>query len=180
MYYGVVIMGVKNKGFVLMETIVVISVLCVVLVVLYAAYSSLISSVHKKSLYDNTEYLYKTSVIRKELEADENVVNVYKSGEPYIYCSDLLSKNTNSIKSCTSTSDLFEFMKVKGVYFSSWDLKGDTSNYEVLEATTQRYLRSLDPKHIEDAYRIIVMFSSENSEDENEYEYASLRFGSRG
>ena len=170
----------NSKGFVLMETIVVISVLCVVLVVLYAAYSSLISSVHKKSLYDNTEYLYKASVIRKHLESDESLTSAYKSREPYIYCSDLLAQSSSSINSCTSSSELFEFMKVKGIYFTSWDVSGDTSNYENLEATTQRYLRSLDPKHIDGAYRLIVMFSSENSEDENEFEYASLRFGSRG
>ena len=45
----------NQKGFVLMETIVVIFVLCVILVMLYASYSNLLISVQNKSLYDNTE-----------------------------------------------------------------------------------------------------------------------------
>jgi len=64
-------MAKKSKGFVLMEAIVVISVLCVILVILYGAYSKLLIDVKKKSLYDNTEYIYKTSVIRKYFEEDE-------------------------------------------------------------------------------------------------------------
>ena len=58
----------NQKAFVLMETIVVIFVLCVILVMLYASYSNLLISVQNKSLYDNTEYIYKTQLVREYLE----------------------------------------------------------------------------------------------------------------
>ena len=53
----------KNKGFVLVETIVVILVLCVLLIMLYGGYMNVISAVQRKSYYDNTEYIYKTNSI---------------------------------------------------------------------------------------------------------------------
>ena len=53
-------MRLNKKAFVLLETIVVITVLSVTLIVLYASYSKIISDSRKKMFYDNTEYIYKT------------------------------------------------------------------------------------------------------------------------
>ena len=59
----------KNKGFVLVETIVVILVLCVLLIMLYGGYMNVISAVQRKSYYDNTEYIYKTNLVKEYLES---------------------------------------------------------------------------------------------------------------
>jgi len=49
----------KKKGFVLMETIIVISVLCVILITLFVSFSTVLIAVEKRTVYDNTEYLIK-------------------------------------------------------------------------------------------------------------------------
>ncbi len=172
----------KNRGFVLMETIVVVTVLCVVLVILYGAYSKIFIEVNNKSLHDNTEYIYKSRVIREYLEEKIDIVDFMGSDYVSGYCSDLLPQ----FKSCKDTSldgnDLFNFMKIKGIYFILWDEKSLlTGRFNSLEPTTQQYMYKIDEEISDEPYRImVVMFESENGYVEGEYEYAHLRFGSRG
>lgn len=164
----------NQKGFVLMETIVVISVLCVILVMLYASYSNIYLKLQNKTLYDNTEYIYKTYLVREYLENNISESN-YLNDEIFMVCSN------NSTMPCyneTENDSLYKFLKVDAVYITSWNIVDINENMSnLMEPTTIRYYQSLDPKQDDDAYRIIVMFKSEN--DENKYEYASLRFGSR-
>ena len=164
-----------------METIVVITVLCVVLVVLYAAYSKLLIDVNKKSLYDKTEYIYKTNIVRDYLE-ERLDANVYSSSSYYVHCSNSLSRKCYDENIAGNyQNDLFEFLGVEAVYITLWNV-GNISESDLIgfEATTQNYIRRMDPTD-ESAFRIIVMFKSENNEtDQDVFEYASLRFGSRG
>ncbi len=170
----------NNKGFVLMETIVVVSVLCVVLVVLYAAYNKLLIDVHKQSLYDKTEYIYKTNLVRDYVE-EVLSSEQYSSSTHYIFC-----RNTMSDKKCFDPetvgnyqNDLFETLGVQAVYITMWNVEEiSASDLVGFEATTQNYIKSMDTTD-EDAFRIIVMYSSENDDNKKMYEYATLRFGSR-
>lgn len=167
-----------------METIIVITVLCVILITLYASYSSLLISVKSKSLYDNTEYIYKTAIIRNYLE-ENNYIESWDLNAP-AYCSNSLNKLDTTIKSCKEVlnedefqQSLFETLNVEAVYITWWDTnkilqKDLVANFE---PTTQNYIKSLDPTdEYENGRRIIVMFKSENdTEDQTVYQYASLR-----
>ncbi len=170
-----------NRGFVLMETIVVVTVLCVILLVLFGAYSKILIDVNSKSLHDNTEYIYKSRIIREFLEEKVDIENFMGSDYVTAYCSDLLPQFTSCKDVNLDGNDLFAFMKVKGIYFALWDKSVlQTGHFNILEPTTQKYLQSVDAEMDVDAYRImVVMYESENNYSENEYEYAYLRFGSR-
>lgn len=181
MWSGVSDMKAKS-GFVLMETIVVISVLCIVLVVLYAAYSNLLSDVKKKSYYDKTEYIFKTNIVRDYLE-DTLDENEYLSSTYYVYCRNKLEDMVCYDEGVSGNyeNDLFKALKVEAVYIMLWNVheisEGDFVGFE---ATTQHYIKRMDTTD-EDAFRIIVMYESENNDtDKKIYEYATLRFGSRG
>ncbi len=169
-----------KKGFILLETIVVVCVLCVILVILFSAYSGLLINVHKKSLYDNTEYIYKTNTIRAYLEDNTSLADDIIGSDISVLCSDALA--SSDINQCNDASldghELFNSLGVKGIFLTKWDTEDlDTSG---LEATTQKYIKYLDDKKLGDeVYRIIVMFSSSEDLDNEEYQYASLRFGSR-
>lgn len=168
-----------KKGFVLMETIVVITVLCVILIMLYASYSKILVNVSKKSLYDNTEYLYKASVVRDYLE-DVIEQSSYQSSQIYMVCRNTISdidskcydKTINNFK-----NDLFKMMGVESVYITIWNTDEiDATSITTFEATTQNYIKTMDPTD-ESGYRIIVMFKDQNNEtDKDIYQYASLRF----
>ena len=173
----------RNGGFVLMETIVVISVLCVVLLVLYGAYSKMLLDVSSRSLHDNTEYIYKSEVLRDYLEDKIDIVDFMGTNFVSAYCSDQLSQFTSCTKETSlDGNDLFEFMGVKGIYFILWDKNTyTTGRYAELEPTTQQYINTIDAAIPSEAYRMmVVMYASENNYVEDEYEYAYLRFGSRG
>lgn len=170
-----------KKGFVLMETIVVISVLCVILIILYASYSKILIGVQKKSLYDNTEYLYKTSIVRDYLE-DVISNDSYHSDQIYMYCRNTISASKCYDESITNNfkNDLFKMMGVESVYITIWNANEiDPNELTRFEATTQNYIKTMDPTD-ESGYRIIVMFKDQNNEtDKDIYQYASLRFKDR-
>lgn len=107
-----------KKGFVLMETIVVISVLCVILVILYASYNKVLTSVSHQSLYNNTEYIYKSNVVRQYLESKINITEFMGSNYLKVYCSDNLELYNNCTDGVIDGSDIFKFLKVKSIYFT--------------------------------------------------------------
>lgn len=172
----------KKRGFVLMETIVVITVLCVILIALYGSYYKLLENVQSKSLYDNTEYIYKTVLVRDELEDTINS-NLYSYSSYYTYC-----RNQNaSPKKCYDNNitgnfenELFKNLKVEAVYITVWDTTSiSPESIKGFEPTTQNYIKTMDPSD-ESGFRLIVMYESENNDTDNKvYEYASLMFGSR-
>ncbi len=53
----------SKKGFVMIETIIVITVLTVGLISLYVSYSTLISRAQVKNTYENVEYIYKAYTV---------------------------------------------------------------------------------------------------------------------
>lgn len=172
----------KKNGFVLMETIIVITVLCIVLVVIYASYSKLLIDVNKKSLYDKTEYIYKTNIVREYVE-DVLDESKYSTSTYYVYCRNKLDDLKCFDDKITGNyeNDLFKTLGVEAVYITLWNVNEiSDSDISGFEATTQNYIKKLDPTDIS-AFRIIVMFDSENNDTEQKvYEYATLRFGSRG
>src|SRR5574344_533524 len=85
----------KKNGFVMIETIIVMTVLSVGMISLYATYSLLASKATTKSKYDNAEYIYKTYFIAKNktckfasnIETITNLNKVATSlGANKIYC----------------------------------------------------------------------------------------------
>jgi len=82
----------KNiKGFVMIETIIVITILTVGLISLYSSYSVILSKSKVKNNYDNIEYLYKTYFIGNYL-VDNNVFSNFT-----IYKQDTLDNDLNFI-----------------------------------------------------------------------------------
>lgn len=57
-----------KKGFVLMETIVVIVVISVALLTIFSSYNKILSKVKKENKYDTSEYIYMTNYIKKYLK----------------------------------------------------------------------------------------------------------------
>lgn len=166
----------KNKGFVLLETIAVLSIICVTLITLYSGYVRIIKNVKIRSYYDNTEYIYKTKIINEYLSksiTESQIENV----DTYIYCSKYAhSTGTNPVlcnDSNISYHFLLEEMGVEGVYITKWNTREiDSMSLITLEPTTQKYIRHINDKKAT-GYRIIVMFTDKSPK---KYQYASLRF----
>lgn len=58
----------NKKGFVLMETIIVIVVISVALLTLFSSYNKILTKLKAENKYDTSEYIYMTMYVKKALE----------------------------------------------------------------------------------------------------------------
>lgn len=63
----------KNRGFIIIETIITVVVLSTSLLYLYSSYSSIINREETRLYYDDVAYIYRTNYVRKFLEGYTNV-----------------------------------------------------------------------------------------------------------
>ena len=81
----------NNKGFVFVETIVVLVVLITGVLGIYSTYSNVSTNIEKRDYYDNISDLYKTDIIRDKINSS------LLSGSGYIQI-----KTNDSAYSCVS------------------------------------------------------------------------------
>lgn len=163
----------NNKAYVLVETIVVISVLCVILIALYGAYSSMIINIEKRNLYDNTDYLYRTKFVRDYIENEDSVNFINDK----IYCQD--DDNPCYTNTCTTEKcNLFRFLNVKGIYIFGWDEK--VKYVAGVNASTLRYINSIDATSEDHGTKRLVVMYEEVENGVRKNEYASLKIKLKG
>ena len=66
----------NKKGFVLMETIVVIVVVSVALLTIFSSYNKILSKLRTENKYDTSEYIYMTKYIKDSMNADTEVQDI--------------------------------------------------------------------------------------------------------
>ena len=179
-----------KKGFVLLETIVIISVLCITLTMLYTGYSNVIRSVKTNFRHDSTEYLYKTAIIGNFME--EDIDEAWIKGENYyvypFYLKNDINKNTfntdenyieSRIENESKYNNIFNEMKVQAVYITVWNTKKklvDSNTRNNFPPTVLTYINSINAKSKEDSFRLIIMYDDENNSNKKQYQVASIEF----
>ena len=66
----------NKKGFVLMETIVVIVVVSVALLTIFSSYNKILSKLRTENKYDTSEYIYMTKYIKDNLQGKVSVTDI--------------------------------------------------------------------------------------------------------
>lgn len=143
----------KNKGFVLMETIVVIVVISVSLLTIFSSYNKILRKVKTENKYDTSEYIYMTEHIKKYMK--ENSIG----GVTDIFPCDI-DETTGDITSCDELTvpnylddipdDTISNFNVKKIHILSdinnFDKKmlDGTKNSEKFDAYMIDYIRKLD------------------------------------
>src|SRR5574344_362212 len=112
----------NNKGFVMIETIIVMSVLSIGLITLYSSYSLILTKTTTKSAYDNSEFIYKTYFIKKML----NELNPSGINNQVYYDASNCWSNTNG-STCVpsvnnSYADVFKTFNVEKIYIMNKDI----------------------------------------------------------
>lgn len=134
----------KNKGFVLMETIVVIVVISVALLTIFSSYNKILRKVKSENKYDTSEYIYMTSYIKK------NLSDLYGSIMPDNLSSD--STITNYYDTYTNKSKL-DIFGVKKIYVLT-NLNSAGTNAYKLDAYMIDYIKKLD---VNDSDELIIV-----------------------
>lgn len=150
----------NKKGFVLLETIVVTTVLGIVLLSAYPSFASLLSSMESTNAFDNVDYLYRT-------KSYNNTVNEQLPA----------SSNIKVICEGTCTNTLYD---VKAAYLVNQTKINDIIKNENIYVSTKRYLKYLskNTKKRSDTTStlLVVAYKNENEPDSDNYEYASVKY----
>lgn len=100
----------NKKGFVLMETIVVIVVISVALLTIFSSYNKILSKLRTENKYDTSEYIYMTKYIKDYLK-DENLSSTNICSINNEKC-DTFANHELSYKLDQNTKDLYNVEKI--------------------------------------------------------------------
>lgn len=129
----------SKKGFVLMETIVVIVVISVALLTIFTSYNKILSKIKSENKYDNSEYIYMTNYIKKYIKdkncaSSSEIFNMSSTSETPV--------NFYDKSSCSfATQDNFNIKKIHIITMGNGDI--DT-NLKKFDANLIDYIRKLD------------------------------------
>lgn len=191
-------MNKNNKGFVFIETIVVITFLAASLIIIYAAFTNLLTTEKRRMYYDDPIYLYRSYYILDFLQ--KNDVNSYiaseLSEENTVSSENLLIEFSCGEYSIINSDDAQNFCEsiinnqhfsVEHIYFTYYDTTpisectnndGESINcvshksLEKVSANALKYIRSLGGFGKE-GYRMIVEYK-ETIDNEDRYYYSSI------
>lgn len=141
----------NKKGFVLMETIVVIVVISVALLTLFSSYNKILSKVQSENTNDNPEYVYMTYYVKEYLKKKYPSLTVRDIGTSLN--SD--SATDYSDKITASMKNTFNIKKIHLIKNVGGTKTGDNLKY--FDAYMIDYIKSLDVNT--DDSLIIVEFS---------------------
>lgn len=166
----------KNKGFVLMETIVVIVVISVALLTIFSSYNKILSKVKSENKYDTSEYIYITKYIKESISSPKIIdicPNITDDPEATT-CGEPMDQN-GDIQSELTTSSIIEAQNLFGINkiyiltnLNNFDKKisddiNDGKNSKYFDAYMIDYIKKLD---VSDNEQLIIV----------EYKRPTLKF----
>ena len=128
----------------------------------------------------NTDYIYRTAVIRDYFE--ENKQNYDSMIDGVVFCNNVSSEGETTTKKCyrdtcgNQLCTFLRFMEVEAIYIVPWNTRNWNLSYTNISATTQKYINSIDALNTgEYSDRIVVMYIY-NDGINDVYQYASLGY----
>lgn len=146
----------RQKGFVLIETIIVLVVVIISMLGLYKAYSFVSINLKQNMLYDNINEIYKVNIIKKVVETypADNYIKITSAN-----CTNYM------ISDCTQ---LYTLLDIDYVIYNNIDVQSVLASPGTLTNTDKNYIKKL-----ESGYKYLIIHSEKNDKDY----YASLVMG---
>lgn len=191
----------KKKGFVFIETIVVIAVLLTSLLFLYSTYIGLSNNEKRRLMYDDVSYLYRTYFVKKyftsqRLDRILSTLDRTNSSTNANFLTSFGCGNLDAFENYAKEGSFCEMMSqdlhIAHIYLTYYDLSvlQDCTNHETGLCTTfarvnqdlGAYLRTLGGKGVS-GYRMIVEYQEDGkgnfcTDDEHCLHYfASIQIG---
>lgn len=174
----------NKKGFVLIETVVVISVISITLVMLFSSYSYILTKSKERVLFDTTETIYKTYYLKKEIDNLKPIGEVADSIDYFIdthkvengsICKSMGKYNSYECDLTKSDSELTSFrysFEIEKFYVLNPKevLKSIESEewLNLFDATTIDYIKELGPSN--DKRLIVVKYKKTYGRTDGTYE----------
>ncbi len=129
-----------NKGFVLIETMVVLTVTMISLLTLYSAYILILKNAQQKQYYDNINDVYKANVVLNLSE--ENKLYEFNNTNGYVaYTPSNCSANGAMVKDC---SELFNNLDITYAIYTKKGANINQSDTNIFVNTFKKYISSID------------------------------------
>ena len=179
-----------KKGFVLMETIVVIVVISVALLTIFSSYNKILSKVKKENKYDTSEYIYMTNYIKKYLK--DKITN----NELNISVTDICGESVSGDCTDNFTSSDYELsgkldLKVKELYdvekiyiltnLNKFDKEmvspNNKKNSSFFDAYMIDYIRKLDVSDKDELIIVEYKRPAKNNDYSDKQEYSNDNTG---
>ncbi len=145
-----------KKGFVFVETLVVLSVVTVSIVSLYGVYLKISTDIEKREYYDNVSDLYKTNIVR-------NLININKVNE-------FIEINKNNCESFMDSkcTNILESLNIDNVYITDKKVSLILEDKNI-DNTLKEYLKTINTSS--NTLYIII-----NYKNNGHNYYASLKY----
>ena len=124
----------NKKGFVLMETIVVIVVVSVALLTIFSSYNKILSKLRTENKYDTSEYIYMTKYIKDSMNAHTAVQDIVTENNITNYTNSNLS-SLYGVEKIYLLTNLNEFDK---------EMTNGKKNSSLFDAYMIDYIKKLD------------------------------------
>ncbi len=128
-----------KKGFVLMESIVVILIVTISLLTIFSSYNKILSKLREENKYDTTEYLYMTNQVKKIIQKYNLSPSIFNMKQP--------SSSTNILKEYKENDtyeSLLDTYNVKKVYILSNINNLAKDNLKKFDGYIIDYIKKLD------------------------------------
>lgn len=188
----------RKKGFIFIETLIVIAVLTLSLLMTYSAYNGAVAKENIRIHYDDAAYMYRTYYITRFLkDFNLNIVKDYLNKENnkylfYLKCQDsaLFYGRENNKDLCDNIWNQFHISNIYITFENLQDLQKCNNNNNMCQLLNliypedaANYLKTIGGKE-DDGYRIIIEYKEtkdgEVCTDDNkkcEYHYTTLSLG---
>lgn len=147
----------NNKGFVMIETIIVVTILSIGLISLYSSYNLILSKASTKSYYDNAEHVYKSYFVGKYLEENNYLT---------------FSGNFKEIPISADLTNIAEVFNIDKIYLAkgSYSIISNKTTLLQLDGSSIHYINNMDGYN-EDKINVIVKYIEENDDEVLNYTY---------
>lgn len=125
----------NKKGFVLMETIVVIVVVSVALLTIFSSYNKILSKLRTENKYDTSEYIYITKYIKDYMQNNQSSLG--------INVDDISANITNYLSKISNFNNLKSLYGVEKIYLLT-NLNKFGNNETKVDAYMIDYIKKLD------------------------------------
>lgn len=149
-----------KKGFVFLETLLVMVVLSIAVLGVYSTYVSVSSNINSRTYYDNIGDLYKTEIVRKWINESSLVTS-----NNYIKIN---SSNCSSYMNISNCSDYMDYLLIENIYINNSNIATLLElNDTELSNSLKLYIKTMN----NDNKRYIIV----NYKRNNKNYYSSLR-----
>ena len=161
----------NKKGFVLMETIVVILIVSVALLTLFSSFNKILTKMKTQNRYDTPEYIYMVNYIKERMQKNSKPnspgtlvfdfsIEESGSGDPYDFLSNTCTYNASTKPNCFTEVEKNVLKKVfnaKSIYIVTGIQHSNTlDNLKKFPPSVAEYIKKLDVSEIDEI--IIVVF----------------------